>query len=73
MDIFGKSSLFQWINLTKTSFGRKKLAHKMMLNNLPTRYEIQDNQEAIKELANKREFCEKIYFVASIENKKKKI
>ena len=71
LDIFGKSSLFQWINVTKTSFGRKKLAHKMMVNNLPTRYEIQDNQEAIKELANKREFCEKIYFAASIENKKK--
>ena len=23
LDIFGKSSLFQWINLTKTRFGRK--------------------------------------------------
>ena len=71
LDIFGKSSLFQWINITKTSFGRKKLANKMMINNLPTRYEIQDNQEAIRELASKRGFCEKIYFVASIENKKK--
>ena len=48
LDIFGKSSLFQWINVTKTSFGRKKLANKMMINNLPTRYEIEDNQGAIK-------------------------
>ena len=71
LDIFGKSSLFQWINLTKTSFGRKNLANKMMMNSLPTRYDIQEEQEAIKELSNKREFCEKIYFEASIENKKK--
>lgn len=71
LDIFGKSSLFQWINITKTSFGRKKLANKMMINNLPTRYEIQEAQDAIRELTNKREFCEKLYFEASIENKKK--
>lgn len=71
LDIFGKNSLFQWINLTKTIFGRKRLAHKMMLNDLPTRYEIQDNQEAIKELSKKREFCEKLYLEASIQNKKK--
>ena len=62
LDIFGKSSLFQWINITKTSFGRKKLANKMMINNLPTRYEIQEAQDAIRELTNKREFCEKLYF-----------
>lgn len=71
LDIFGKRSLFQWINLTRTKFGRKKLAHKMMLNDLPTRYEIQDNQEAIKELSKKRDFCEKLYFEATIQNKKK--
>ena len=71
LDIFGEKSLFQWINLTRTKFGRKKLAHKMMLNDLPTRYEIQDNQEAIKELSKKRDFCEKLYFEATIQNKKK--
>lgn len=71
LDIFGKNSLFQWINLTKTTFGRKKLASKMIMNSLPTRYEIEEEQEAIKELANKREFCEKIYFEESIESKKK--
>ncbi|MCI9303319.1 MAG: DNA mismatch repair protein MutS [Clostridium sp.] len=71
LDIFGKKSLFQWINLTRTKFGRKKLAHKMMLNDLPTRYEIQDNQEAIKELSKKRDFCEKLYFEATIQNKNK--
>lgn len=71
LDIFGKSSLFQLINLTKTSFGRKKLANKMIMNSLPTKYDIQEEQEAIKELSKKRDFCEKIYFKASIENKKK--
>lgn len=71
LDIFGKNSLFQWINLTKTSFGRKNLANKMIMNSLPTRYEIEYNQEAIKELAEKREFCEKVYLEASIESNKK--
>lgn len=71
LDIFGKNSLFQWINLTKTKFGRKKLASKMIMSSLPNRYEIEEEQEAIKELADKREFCERIYFEASIENKKK--
>lgn len=71
LDIFGKNSLFQLINLTKTIFGRKKLANKMSMNSLPDRYEIEDNQEAIKELSEKREFCEKVYLEASIESKKK--
>lgn len=71
LDIFGKNSLFQWINLTNTSFGRKNLANKMMLKTLPTRYEIQESQEAIKELTSKRKFCEQFYFNANIENKKK--
>ena len=71
LDIFGKNSLFQLINLTKTKFGRKKLASKMIMSSLPNRYEIEEEQEAIKELADKREFCERIYFEASIENKKK--
>ena len=31
----------------------------------------QADQDAIRELTNKREFCEKLYFEASIENKKK--
>lgn len=71
LDIFGKNSLFQWINITITKFGRESLAEKLMLKNIPTRYEIKDNQEAIKELADKREFCEKIYLEAYREKKEK--
>lgn len=61
LDIIGKNSLFQWINITITKFGRESLAKKLMLKNIPSRYDIKDNQESIKELADKREFCEKIY------------
>lgn len=71
LDIFGKNSLFQWVNITNTTFGRKKLAKKMMINTLPTRYEIKDNQDSIKELVKKREFCEKVYFESKIEKNKK--
>lgn len=71
LDIFGKSSLFQWINLTKTMFGRTKLSEKLRVDELPTRYDIEENQEAIKELSGKKEFREKLYFEASAGKKKK--
>ena len=71
LDIFGDSSLFQWINTTKTKFGREKLAKILRVNKLPEKYDIYDSQEAIKELVNKREFCEKIYIETARKNKKK--
>ena len=69
LDIFGKNSLFQWINTTKTIFGRDALAKMMILNNLPNKSEILDRQEAIRELSSKREFSSKIY-VEATDNKK---
>lgn len=71
LDVFGKNSLFQWINTTRTIFGRNELAKMMILNNLPTKYDIIDRQEAIKELSNKRNFSERIY-VEATDNKKDK-
>lgn len=71
LDVFGKNSLFQWINTTRTVFGRNELAKMMILNNLPTKYDIIDRQEAIKELSNKRNFSERIY-VEATDNKKDK-
>lgn len=71
LDIFGKNSLFQWINTTRTVFGRNELAKMMILNNLPNKYDIIDRQEAIKELSNKRNFSERIY-VEATDNKKDK-
>ena len=61
LDIFGKNSLFQWINTTKSPLGRKKLAEILSLKSLPNKQIIKDRQEAIKELSGKREFCENIY------------
>ena len=58
LDIFGVGSLFQWCNTTRTKFGRKALATILNLNNLPNRYEIIDNQEAIKELVELDHFIE---------------
>ena len=61
LDIFGKNSLFQWINTTKSAFGREKLASILRISKLPDNVEVINNQEALKELSEKREFCEKIY------------
>lgn len=72
LDIFGKNSLFQWINTTKTIFGRDKLAEMIILNDLPSKYDILDRQEAIKELSNKRNFAERIYVEANDNKKEKK-
>ncbi|MHB8072166.1 MutS family DNA mismatch repair protein [Desulfosporosinus fructosivorans] len=50
LDLFGTSSLFQWINTAKTFRGREKL--KEWLTELPIEASsIQIKQEAIKELA----------------------
>ena len=61
LDIFGKNSLFQWINTTKSAFGREKLASILRISKLPDNVKVINNQEALKELSEKREFCEKIY------------
>lgn len=52
LDIFGQGSLFQWINTTTTSCGRKKL--KEYLTCPPHKIEtIKKRQQAILELSNK--------------------
>lgn len=50
LDIFGSSSLFQWINSTNTKFGRRSLANMLKLRNTPKKEEILERQDAIKEL-----------------------
>ncbi|MDO5039311.1 MAG: DNA mismatch repair protein MutS [Clostridium sp.] len=50
IDIFGKSSLFQLINDTITKGGRDKLVKYLKLNKLPNKIDIENRQEAIKEL-----------------------
>ena len=53
LDIFGKNSLFQWINETGTVYGREKLSHLLKLGELPNKEEILLRQEALKELSKK--------------------
>lgn len=56
LDIFGRNSLFQMINSTKTKFGRNKLFKMLTLESIPTRDEILKKQAAIKELGSKVEW-----------------
>lgn len=58
LDIFGQHSLFQHINRTETFKGKEKLA-TTLLNTVPQE-EILQNQEAVKELADKPEWRQEI-------------
>ena len=53
LDVFGRNSLFQMINSTKTKFGRIKLSEIISLKSIPKKSEIVARQEAIKELGDK--------------------
>ena len=55
LDILGKTSLFQWINVANTYLGRQKLK-EILTERPPNEYNIYDRQSAVKELA------QKIYF-----------
>lgn len=52
LDIFGRGSLFQWINTTATFLGRRKLSN-ILKEPYESINEIYTRQEAIKELAEK--------------------
>ena len=70
IDIFGKSSLFQMINTTRTKAGRKRLGEILSLDKLPTKEEIKKRQEATCELAKKIEWRKKLYVNATFKKKK---
>ena len=66
LDIFGKDSLFQWINTSNTYIGRQKL--KNALTEIPKdKQYIYDRQAAVEEIA------EKIYFRQRLEAEGKRI
>ena len=60
LDIFGNNYLFQWVNNTKTTYGRESLKNLMMFNNLPRREEILERQSSLKELADKIDFRQEL-------------
>lgn len=60
LDLFGKNSLFQWINVTETPFGRENLKDVLRIKRLPTKEEIILKQKALKELGEKIDFRENL-------------
>lgn len=68
LDLFGKNSLFQMINMTTTYSGRHKLA-EMFLNPLETKKDIIERQEAVDELSKKLIFRHRLFSNALISNK----
>ncbi|WP_195262720.1 MULTISPECIES: MutS family DNA mismatch repair protein [unclassified Clostridium] len=66
LDIFGRNSLFQMINSTKTKFGRNKLSQMLNLKTIPNREEILKKQEAINELGEKVEWRQRLEVKSTI-------
>lgn len=66
LDVFGRNSLFQMINSTKTKFGRAKLSQMLNLNAIPSREEILKKQEAINELGKKVEWRQRLEVKSTI-------
>jgi len=54
LDLFGNNSIFQFINRTGTSLGRKQLANDLQI--IPQNNDIIARQEAVKELTDNLEF-----------------
>lgn len=66
LDVFGRNSLFQMINSTRTKFGRKKLAEILMLKNLPDKSTILESQEAVEELSKKIDWRQRLEVKSAI-------
>ncbi|MCG8581828.1 MAG: hypothetical protein MI866_18020 [Bacteroidales bacterium] len=76
LDLFGKGSLFQFINRTSTVGGLKQLASKLKSISL-SKKDILSKQEAVKELTQQNEFRQHFYalgaLVATANKKNRKI
>jgi len=55
LDVFGKNSLFQWINASKTFMGRQTLKNTL-INPLKSPLDIKETQKSLQELANSLEW-----------------
>ncbi|NRT92164.1 hypothetical protein [Clostridium beijerinckii] len=55
LDVFGKNSLFQWINASKTFMGRQTLKNRL-INPLKSSLDIRETQKSLQELANSLEW-----------------
>lgn len=70
LDIFGQNSLFQMINTTRTNLGRARLGEMLSLKKLPTKKEIEEKQEAIKELGEKASWRQELYVSSTFKKNK---
>ena len=70
LDVFGKSSLFQWINTTTTIFGREKLRDILLIGKLPNKEEIYERQNSLKELGEKLDFRQELQAIGKKNTKK---
>ena len=59
LDIFGKKSFFQWVNATRTIYGREALKDKLLFKDGISKSEIYRNQKALLELSKKYQLREK--------------
>lgn len=65
IDLFGRGSFFQYLNRTATESGSDMLAHLMTENSIDN---IEDKQQAVKELAEMPEWRQKFTAIASLVN-----
>lgn len=65
LDVFGRSSLFQYINRTSTSFGKNRLA-QWLNTHLDNKQAIEERQLAIQELEPRLKFRQQLQILGSI-------
>ena len=56
LDIFGQNSLYQYLSRCHTLYGRRELANRLK-SDAPDRERILQNQQAVKELSQREDFC----------------
>lgn len=71
LDIFGQNSLFQWVNNTRTVYGREKLKKLLILESITSRESIVERQESLQELAKKIDFRQKLLIALKVKKSKK--
>lgn len=64
LDLFGRNSIFQFINRTGTFLGKNQLAQDLQI--IPSKERIQHRQEAIQELATKIDFRQQFQTLAHL-------
>ena len=72
LDVFGRNSIFQMINSTKTIFGRKILSETLSLKKLPKKDEIIRKQDAVEEISKRIEFRQMLEVKSSLKDSGKK-